>query len=106
MNDGFANSIILWESFKTYMRGKFISQMAHIQKNCQNERMELNMHLDLAEKRHKEQPSIKLQQRLDKIKSDIALLDAHLAAKDIMFSKQRIFEFRDRPYWQRIPRVN
>lgn len=32
---------------------------------------------DLLERRHKEQPSVEWQQRLDKIKSDKALKDAH-----------------------------
>lgn len=36
------------------------------------------------------------QQCLDKIKGEIALLDAHLIAKDIMFSRQHIFKFRDK----------
>lgn len=37
-------------------------------------------------------PSIVLQQELDMIKSDFALLGAQSAAKDTMFSKQRLFE--------------
>lgn len=35
--------------------------------------------------------------RDDKIKGDIALMDAYYIAQDIMFSKQKIFEFRDKP---------
>lgn len=45
------------------------------------------------ENQHKVNPSIEL----DKIKSDIALVDAQLVAKDIMFSKQQVYEFIDQP---------
>lgn len=38
-----------------------------------------------------------MQQRLDEIKSNIALLDAWMVARDIMYSNQRVFEFRDHP---------
>lgn len=34
---------------------------------------------------------------LDKLMQDIALIDIQSAAKDIMFSRQRLYEFRDRP---------
>lgn len=53
--------------------------------------------MGLLEQQHKLHPSVDLQCDLDKLKQGIALIHIQSTAKNIMFSKQRLYEFRDCP---------
>lgn len=72
-------------------------------KKNQKERKELLHNFDSLEKAYKKQPSIMLKEELTMIKAEIQCVDVHLTAKDIMYAKQRMFEFQDRPgkIWQK-----
>lgn len=97
LNKGMADDFVVWDYFKAYIRGIFMSYAAYKQKSDHSNRDLLVKQLETIEKRQKQEPLLEWQERLDKFKGDIALIDAHLVAKDNMFSKQKLFKFRDKP---------
>lgn len=53
--------------------------------------------IERLESAHKFQPTGALLDELEEVKSQLKLMELHQIAKDIMFSRQRTFEHRDKP---------
>lgn len=88
---------LLWEMFKVYIRGVLIGQKAYLTRK--HEAVTKNMKEVIArlEQNHKELPKHETKKRLEAEASKLKLTEASQVAKQLMYSKQMLFEYRDKP---------
>lgn len=86
------DKILLWETFKVYVRGVLISQRCVLK----GKKELIRKGQDL-ERLHEMAPTQEIKQRLATEASKLKLAEATQAAREIMYAKQRAFEFRGKP---------
>lgn len=93
---------MVWGPFKAYIRGVLISappppQKKYRDRKCRHAVDDLNAQIGRLEQEHKLQWTQTLLDDLDVKKNQLKLLEAHNPTKEILFSRQRLYEFRDKP---------
>lgn len=80
-----------------YLRGILISQSVYRDKKHQEMRNTVMQKIAILERQQKDTSALRVKEELFALRKQLKLLDVHLAARVIMFAKQRIFDFRDKP---------
>lgn len=88
---------LLWETCKVYIRGVLISQKAYVRRKKEVLVRKGQEEIMSLEERYKRTPTQKMKWRLDAETSKLKLIEVTQAARELMFSKQRTFEYRDTP---------
>lgn len=94
---GSSDWVNIWEAFKAYMRGKFISFHSYQKKMSLQVRQGMIACIEELHKIHKQTGSEKVLFALEQETDHFKLLDAHKAAQDLLYTQQCWFEFRDKP---------
>lgn len=87
--------MVVCNAFKAYMQGVLLSIKTYKNKKHKMIHSELISQFKISEedhKRHLFQISSQVQ-----AKNELKMTDAHLLARDRMYTKQWVFEFRDKP---------
>lgn len=88
---------LVWDTFKAVIRGIFISQKAYLNKKRQNSIGGLLNDITTFEAKYKATGSGSLKQELNIKISKLHLMEASLAAKSMLYAKQHLFEYREKP---------
>lgn len=89
--------INVWEAFKVYIHGELISLHSYQTKATGLMRREMLTRIKNLDRTHKQSGSRKDLSALDREIDHLKLLDAQTAVRDILFTRQRWFEHRDKP---------
>lgn len=93
----FTNYLIVWDAFKPFNCRVLTSHNNFKDKTHRQARNELLSRIEQLENTHKINASPENLVGLTEDVSQVKIPGAHIIAKDIMFSRQRIFQFRDKP---------
>lgn len=88
---------LVWDTFKAVIRGVFISLKAYLNRKRQNTVDKLLNKIAMLEAKHKATGLKSIKKELDIKLGKLNLLEASQAAKSLLYAKQHLFEYRDRP---------
>lgn len=89
INLGSSDLVAVWETFKFYFRGEFISQRAFRNKLRDKVRVEKVQRIKILEEGHKHVGGQEIWRLLQKEMHDLKMLDVHTVAADVMHANQK-----------------
>lgn len=95
-NEGSVEAIVVWDTFKAYIRSTLIAVKAHYVQN-KNEQRSLHEKIEGLDSKHKENSSSEVYNKMKQAMDAVKILDARSIAKDIIYAKQLLFEYRAIP---------
>lgn len=88
---------IIWEAFKAYMRGMIISYSSRKKKERIQEQLEIEKRIKKLEEDFYRLKSDDVLKELKEVRSKLTDLITRKAESDILFARQRMFEFGNKP---------
>lgn len=91
------DKMFLWETFKAFARGVLIGQRIYMKRKKYRLMIEGLKEVARLEIMYKTTQSLDAKRNLDNETTNIKLLEVSGVAREIMYNKQNIFEYRDKP---------
>lgn len=90
--------LLLWETFKAYIRGCIVSFQASGRRRSNLERSQLEAEILRLDSENAKQPSIQLHSKISSLKYKLNKLLSGKISRVFMYVKQKYFEFGDKPH--------
>lgn len=91
INVGTADDIIVWETFKTYVRGILISMKGHNVKICSDARVKLLQVISALETSHEVNQCEEIYSKLQEKYAALNLIDTQKIRRQLLSRKQKVF---------------
>lgn len=93
INNGSSSVELVWDSFKSYVRGILILYKEYWDKSRGLHRVKLLQNIQRWEDLNKVQVTLEITQCLKKPYEDLKVLDAREIAQEMLYSQQRMFDY-------------